>query len=454
MSVNHTEAKEILSLTHNLFRALTFLEEVIHLRLQDHFTKREHSSSQPAFQLPNFQLDASQDPFTRFVVQSQLSVEELIMTMLALAAHIKPSFFERIVAEYLPDGGDFPAFGGAKGQNYRHILPTVGTALFILAGEDYERRLALMDLFDGQSYLLGSKIIYTEEVKRGEPKMSAKLLMDEDYVELFTRGRIVIPQLSSSFPAQVLRTQLEWHDLVLTHETKNQLEEIEVWVRNNHTLMNELNMSHKFKPGYRALFYGPPGTGKTLASSLIGKYTGQEVLRIDLSQVISKYIGETEKNLANLFDKAENKGWCLFFDEADAVFGKRTNTKEAKDRYSNQEVAYLLQRIESYNGLVIMATNFKSNVDEAFLRRFNSVIHFPLPGPKERLQIWQKAFPEELDFENDELLQELAHSFELSGSAIMNVAQFACLQALEKGNMVLSKELLVQGIQKEFQKET
>ena len=137
-------------------------------------------------------------------------------------------------------------------------------------------------------------------------------------------------------------------------------------------------MKKVLKPGFKALFHGLPGTGKTLTAMLIGKKTGLDIYRVDLSQMVSKYIGETEKNLAKVFDKAEHKNWILFFDEGDALFGKRTNTKDAHDRYANQQVSYLLQRIEEYDGLVILATNLKNNIDDAFLRRFQSIIHFPM----------------------------------------------------------------------------
>ena len=145
------------------------------------------------------------------------------------------------------------------------------------------------------------------------------------------------------------------------------------------------------------LFHGPPGTGKTLTAGLLGKIAQKDVYRIDLSMVISKYIGETEKNLARLFDKAERKDWILFFDEADSLFGKRGQVKDAHDKYANQEVSYLLQRVEAYNGLVILASNFKNNIDEAFLRRFQSIIYFPLPA-KEELELglgWRVSWPKD-----------------------------------------------------------
>lgn len=201
------------------------------------------------------------------------------------------------------------------------------------------------------------------------------------------------------------------------------------------------------------MFHGPPGTGKTLTASLLGKYAGKDVYKVDLSMVVSKFIGETEKNLANLFAKAENKDWILFFDEADALFGKRTNVRDAHDKYANQEVAYLLQRVEDYNGLVILASNFKSNIDEAFVRRFQSIIHFPMPSSRERLQIWENAFPPRVNLSKEADLGDIARTYELSGAGIMNVVQFCCLQALDKGSETVTLDMIKAGARKEFGKE-
>ena len=147
--------------------------------------------------------------------------------------------------------------------------------------------------------------------------------------------------------------------------------------RNASAIATELQKPLTLK-NKRILFVGAPGTGKKTLASLIGEQLGTDVYRIDLSIVVSKYIGETEKNLELVFARAENKGWILFFDEADALFGKRTNVRDAHDRYANQEVAYLLQRIEKYNGIVILATSMKNNIDEAFTRRFQTIIRFPV----------------------------------------------------------------------------
>jgi SpoVK/Ycf46/Vps4 family AAA+-type ATPase len=205
--------------------------------------------------------------------------------------------------------------------------------------------------------------------------------------------------------------------------------------------------------GYRALFYGPPGTGKTLAAALLGKHCGRDVYRIALSAVVSKYIGETEKNLERVFVRAERLNCILFFDEADALFGRRTGVGNAHDRYANQEVSYLLQRVEDYRGLIILATNLESNIDEAFLRRFHAIVHFPMPGPAERLRLWRESLPPACAFEAGIDIEAIAADAELSGGAILNVVQYAALMALDAGCAVPRREDLRAGIRRELQKE-
>lgn len=212
-------------------------------------------------------------------------------------------------------------------------------------------------------------------------------------------------------------------------------------------------MGKYLKPGYRALFHGPSGTGKTLTASLLGKHTGRDVYRIDLSQVVSKFIGETEKNLARIFTKAEDRNWILFFDEADALFGKRTSVRDAHDRYANQEVSYLLQRIESFDGLVILASNLRNNIDEAFLRRFQSVIHFPKPTAAERLKMWQRMLPEQATLPDSLNLPALCKRHELTGAAIAGIIQYACLQALDRGGTELDLRDIELAIAREYEKE-
>lgn len=244
-----------------------------------------------------------------------------------------------------------------------------------------------------------------------------------------------------------------WDDIVLNPQTMMYITEISNWLEHHHLFFKDENLKRKIKPGYRVLFYGPAGTGKTLTAALLGKQFNKDVYRIDLSQVVSKYIGETEKNLESVFKKAETKNWILFFDEADALFGKRTNVQSSHDKYANQEVSYLLQRVEDYPGLMILASNFKNNLDEAFLRRFHSLVHFPMPNTAERLLLWQKTMPAGLERTKDVNLEELAKQYELSGASILNVIQFAALQSYSRHESLICQKYLLDGVRKEYLKE-
>ena len=435
----------------NIYYVLHSLSKLISLRLKpssfEKTTTKEHLLLK--IQITN----NDQSPFANFIKKHQPNFEEYILLIMALVPHIKVDFFDEIWQKHLPKTGDFPKIGGVRASNSRAFLPTVETALFILAGDDLEKRFEVQRLLSPEHWLRKQHILEVEATKYGYPFSSGRLILNPEYVELFTVGEITKPALSLQFPAQQVTTQLEWEDLVLPKKTVAQIQELKNWVEHHETLMETWGMERTLKPGYRALFYGPPGTGKTLTASLLGKYTDKEVFRVDLSMIVSKFIGETEKNLSRLFDKARNKNWILFFDEADALFGKRTDVKDAHDRYANQEVSYLLQRVENYPGLVILSSNFKNNIDDAFVRRFNSIIQFPFPSTAERLQLWKKAFPEQITVAPEVDLKEIADRYKLSGANIMNVVQHVCLGVLATKEAVLSLERLTQGIHREFEKE-
>jgi len=227
--------------------------------------------------------------------------------------------------------------------------------------------------------------------------------------------------------------------------------EIKSWLEHESLIQEKWALNKFIKPGYRSLFFGPPGTGKTLTASLLGKSLAMPVYRIDLAMIISKYIGETEKNLAKVFDLAEHNNWILFFDEADALFGKRTLTQSSNDRYANQEVSYLLQRIEDFPGLTILASNFKDNLDEAFIRRFQSMIHFPMPGTAQRLKLWENAFKNLQLAENIDL-KNLAEKYEISGGEMINVLRYVAIRTAERPDHIVQLKDIIQGLRKEVQK--
>ncbi len=171
--------------------------------------------------------------------------------------------------------------------------------------------------------------------------MSGRIILSPEWVHFLLTGQAAKPKFSADFPARLTTTRMEKDDLVLHPFTEEQIEDIRRWLTYHPELASDANLSCKINVGYRVLFYGPSGTGKTLTATLLGKEFGKDVYRIDLSQIVSKYIGETEKNLGKIFDRAEHKDWILFFDEADALFGKRTNVQSSHDKFANQEVSFL-----------------------------------------------------------------------------------------------------------------
>ncbi|QHI35479.1 ATP-dependent zinc metalloprotease FtsH [Kordia antarctica] len=425
---------------------IDYIKEAVKFRLI------KASESDEEINFPVFDFAKDDTEFSKFVTQNNFQIFEILILLLSILPHVAPGFLTSILSEYFPDGSEFPEFGGVKGTHYRGIIPTGETALFIVAGDNFLARNHIVKAFDESHTFYQKSILTLGNTPLGEPKISGTLLLDPEYIELFVYGSISKPKLSQDFPAELLETKMEWDDLVLQEKTLNEVNNVIVWMDHNDTLLNEFEMKDKIKPGYKVMFFGSPGVGKTLTASLMGKHTGKEVYRIDLSLVISKYIGETEKNLSQLFNKAKNKNWILFFDEADAIFGKRTGVRDAHDKYANQEVSFLLQRIELHDGLVILASNYRSNIDKAFTRRFQSIIQFESPGIPERLKLWEKYIPEA--FVSDELdLATIADDYEVTGANIVNIVQYACLQVLADGGTELTNEILINAIQREFIKE-
>jgi len=253
--------------------------------------------------------------------------------------------------------------------------------------------------------------------------------------------------------AQRLDARATWDDLVLPDEEMSMLHQLaeQVWQRS--TVYEQWGFARKMNRGLgiNALFSGESGTGKTMAAEVIANALRLNLYRIDLSAVVSKYIGETEKNLRRLFDAAENGGAILFFDEADALFGKRSEVKDSHDRYANIEINYLLQRMEAYRGLAILATNMKSALDVAFTRRLRFMINFPFPSPIERKRMWQKAFP--ADTPRDELDYDRLARLNLTGGSIHNIAlNAAFLAAAQVGKKSVTMPLIFEAARIELHK--
>ena len=382
-----------------------------------------------------------------------VSREEQLVLLLGIAVHLQPGFFEGVMTESLPEGGEFIEFGGTKTGQYRGMVPTGDTVLFLLAGMDADARLRARSLFSEEGKLAKYGLCHIETVKNGEPAMSGRLIVDDDWLDKVLLGKESAPVFSMEFPARRITTAMEWEDLVLHPRTYEQVRDIQLWMNYRDRVSQDAVLGRKVIPGYRVLFFGPSGTGKTLTATLLGKQFERPIYRIDLSQVVSKYIGETEKHIEWVFTRALRKNWILFFDEADALFGKRTSVQNAHDRFANQEVSYLLQRIEEYDGLLILASNIKSNIDDAFLRRFHNLIHFPIPGKEERLRLWHKCTPAQVEVEAKLDLEGMSAKYELTGAGILNVMHYAALRAYSREDGILRQRDVLEGIRREYAKQ-
>ena len=251
-----------------------------------------------------------------------------------------------------------------------------------------------------------------------------------------------------------LTPRYRWSDLVLPDRQRETLGSISAYLRHRDRVLTEWGYEKTVArtQGLKVLFAGESGTGKTMAAEVLAAELGLELFRVDLATIVSKYIGETEKNLDRIFEAAIGSNAILFFDEADALFGKRSEVSDAHDRYANIEVAYLLQKMEGYPGAVILATNFRQNIDDAFVRRLDFVIDFPFPEPEDRKLIWRLLLPQEAPLADDVDLDFLATQFKLSGGAIRNCSLGAAFQAADEGTDITMRHL-VRAVAQEFGKQ-
>ena len=266
-----------------------------------------------------------------------------------------------------------------------------------------------------------------ESLREAEARARAEGRSGPGTEDLYAACRRQLVMNLGSSVSQV-RTQYRWEDLVLPDSQKQALKQACDQVEYQHQVYDLWGFHQKvaYGKGVSMLFYGPPGTGKTMGAQVIANHLKMELYKVDLSSIMSKYIGETEKNLGRIFDEIRKSKSILFFDEADALFGRRTEVKDSNDKYANAQTAYLLQKIEEYDGIVILASNYMQNFDEAFKRRIKFIVEFPFPMPEYRYQMWKQVFPDSLP----------------SGSSIKNIAVAAAFLAAGQGTRVAMNHVL------------
>ena len=253
--------------------------------------------------------------------------------------------------------------------------------------------------------------------------------------------------------AKRIKPRYNWGDIILPEEKTEQLREVTNYIKNKNVVYHDWGFDNKLSlgKGLNILFSGPSGTGKTMAAEVMASELRLDLYKIDLSMIVSKYIGETEKNLSKIFREAEDSNAILFFDEADALFGKRSEVRDSHDRYANIEISYLLQKMEENEGIVIMASNLCRNIDDAFLRRMHFTVEFPFPEEEYRYKIWKSLFPEDAPLSEDVDFEFLAKRFRLAGGNIKNIVVNAAFLAAENSGAITMEDV-IKAARREFQK--
>lgn len=381
------------------------------------------------------------------------SVVEYILISLSFTAWFRPKSLNEL-GKKRPDSDELYAETGLLSNKVANkYIPTLQSAIFLLAGTNLSKQAFYHNILVEHAFFKDQVLHLRKPSVYNNFPNEFILEIDLAYYNYLLNGKKPRFDSSPDFPATLLETEKDFDSLILKDTTRNQLNTIMRYAENRASLFEREGVKNKIKPGLLAMLHGPPGTGKTFAVSVMSKKLGIDAYRIDLSRVISKYIGETEKNLERIFERLRDKNCILFFDEADALFGKRSSVSDSKDRYANQEVAYLLQRVEDFPGLVLLASNLKQNLDSAFKRRILVSIYMSPPDAGEREILWNNSLPEYFKYVPGDLPHMLAERHPFTGANIANIIKLSCIIAESDGTNEITLETMEAFIKQEYNKE-
>lgn len=371
-------------------------------------------------------------PLAELVATADLTVAEAVVLLAAVAPHVD----ERFAVRY-GELTDRPGVVGLTGEVARTLVARSFAgrldASVLLAPSGRLRSDGLLDV-DGDD-------------------LSGLVRPDPAVLAWLTGQPAPRAAVSADFPARPLSTVHTLDDVVLPAGARGRIAELEARIAHRNLVVDDWGFGahHDNASGLIALFHGPPGTGKTMTAAALAASAGLPAYLVDLSALVSKYVGETEKSLAKVFDRAAREHCLLVFDEADAVFGARTEVDDAHDRYANQEVSYLLSRIEQHPGTVVLTTNLVANIDAAFQRRIHVMVEFPEPGPGERERLWRIVRPDRLPFDQEIDVPGLARRYALTGAQIREATLDAAYLAAADGRVVTERHLLT-GVRRQYEK--
>lgn len=420
---------------HELRAALEALEALIAVRLEE---RRADPADRPLQiadddPLPPLRGYGRDGPLATAIARAGLNAPEALVLLAALAPHVDEKFdvlFGRLT--------DRPGTTGLTGEVARTLM-----------ARSFAGRLQATALLGPGAPLLASGLLALEPA--GD--LAGRLVLDPELRAWLLGLPAAGSALPAGHPAQPLHTVHTLDNVVLPGSARRRIAELVDRIAFRDLVVDNWGFAehHDNVLGLIALFHGPPGTGKTMTAAALARTCELPAYLIDLSALVSKYIGETEKHLASVFDRAARERCVLVFDEADAVFGKRTEVSDSHDRYANQEVSYLLSRVERHPGVVVLTTNLLANIDEAFQRRIHVAVEFPNPGPAERSQLWRSVLPKQLPVDEAVDLDQLARGYDLTGAQIRDASLDAAYRAAADGRLVREHHLLA-GIRHQYEK--
>lgn len=378
---------------------------------------------------------SNESHYGQLVEQYDLSEEARLLLALGIAIHLNQVLLLPLL-ELAKYPGTYPLIGGELTNQQRRFQPSAQTFLFLACGADIIGQGKLQYNFQERHPLLKDQVVqwksfqglHSQNKETYDEWLYKRVILHKDYYHYFMGGQMPLPEDNQSLPLTKLNTSLTFEDLVLPYQVRQDLQPLLDYAQNGQAIFNDSVLSSGFRKGYIALLHGAPGTGKTLIATTIGKKLGLVTYQLELAQTVSKYIGETSKNINQVFRELERtiehlkgKPSILFIDEADALVGKRSEVKDSKDRYANMDVSNLLQKLESFPGLVIMASNFQQNFDPAIKRRVDSFVRIPRPDTAQRTELWKRYLPQHLQYPTPDFAQQLGEQFRLTGAQINSI---------------------------------
>ena len=428
---------------------LQWLEEYILFFCQQEFTfiPRGNLVEEPNT-IPTWMIDWKEENCYHRALQHFTAVE-CIVILIALANQIYPKVWEsfsRAIDQLGLDEQMASHFGLAQLSGTPYLQATLGTVLFLLGGTTAKEQARYWELFVPSAPLqMAGALKWPISSGSGVlPSLNTIPQLSSSFLHQLIQEQPYEPQYSPDFPATLLTTTKTWDDLILGERIGILVAQTRKWVQ-YYTQISTQPGVHQSQ-GYRLLMSGPSGTGKTMTAALLGAEAGKPVYRIDISNIVDKYVGETSKKLRQIFELAEAQDWILFFDEGDALFGKRTTDgQSSNERYANQEVSYLLYKLEEYQGMIFLATNHQDAIDRAFERRFDSLVTFDNPDKYTRQRLWQHFFEHPGLLQVDPVVryhewQELAFAAEVSAAWIEKFYDYCVMQTTAKGDTYISAD--------------